>query len=272
MDPSKSALVIIDMQNFFLSPALGRPGQSKGLDAQTRLLEHAIPAARKAGIQVVWLNWGLSDGDLDTMPPAVHRAFGFSSLPLTEFEKLYSGSSMVSAGATTQGHLVGENLGKSQRLYRGLGQPLGEVTLADGKVVPAGRMLMRHQWNTELSSPLWASFQSSYQLPKADVWLNKSRISGLHVPGSPAGLFFQNHGIKTLFFAGVNTDQCVNATLTDAFCQGYDCILLRDGCATSSPAGAQESVENNVARMMGFVTTCQEFSDGITESQGQRIV
>ncbi len=38
--PAKSALVIIDMQNFFLSPNLGRPSDSKGLLAQQKLLEY----------------------------------------------------------------------------------------------------------------------------------------------------------------------------------------------------------------------------------------
>lgn len=264
IDPRKSAIVIIDMQNFFLSPDLGRPAESKGLQAQKQLLEYVIPAARNAGIQIAWLNWGLSDADLATVPPAVHRAFGFSSIPANEFVKLYTSSTSSALGKSTSNSRLNEqDLGKDTRIYKGLGQQLGDVKLADGRTVSAGCMLMRQQWNTELSAPLAESFKASSESSKPDVWLNKSRLSGLHVPGSPAGLYFQNHGIKTLFFAGVNTDQCVNATLADAFCQGYDCVLLRDGCATSSPTGAQECVENNVARTMGFVTDCQAFAEDI---------
>lgn len=271
IDPAKSALVIIDMQNFFLSTALGRSADSKGLDAQGRLLEHAIPAARKSGIQVAWLNWGLSEQDLNTMPPATLRSFGFSTIPMAEFD------TMITSSAPTRSDMIAshstlntKDLGKASRLYKGLGQSLGDVTLSDGKVVSAGRMLMAGQWNTELSQPLSQSFQASLQSPKPDVWLNKSRLSGLHVPDSAAGRWFKDHGIKTLFFAGVNTDQCVNASITDAYCQGYDCILLRDGCATSMPSGAQECVENNVALFMGFVIACQDFSDCIDESLGKR--
>lgn len=51
--PEKTALIIIDMQNFFLSGALGRSGS--GHAAEDALLKFAIPAARKAEIQVVWL-------------------------------------------------------------------------------------------------------------------------------------------------------------------------------------------------------------------------
>lgn len=85
--PPHSALVIIDMQNFFLSTALGRPSTSNGLKAQAQLLEHAIPAARKAGIRVIWLNWGLTDDDLATMPPATLRAFGFETVLASQFGK-----------------------------------------------------------------------------------------------------------------------------------------------------------------------------------------
>lgn len=267
IDPAKSALVIIDMQNFFLSPTLGRSTESKGLDAQRRLLDYAIPAARKSGIQVAWLNWGLSERDLETMPPATLRSFGFSTVSGSDFDAMAKSSASPhldkSAPHTT---LNSKDLGKASRLYKGLGQPLGDVTLADGKVVSAGRMLMANQWNTELSEPLSQSFQDSLQSPKPDVWLHKSRLSGLHVPDSAAGRWFQDHGIRTLFFAGVNTDQCVYASMTDAYCQGYDCVLLHDGCATSMPAGAQECVEKNVALFMGFVIGCQEFSDCIDES------
>ena len=79
ISPSKSALVIIDMQNFFLSTYLGRPPEGAGNKAAKRLLETAIPAARKAGIRIIWLNWGLTDEEIDHMPPSTRRAFGFEA-------------------------------------------------------------------------------------------------------------------------------------------------------------------------------------------------
>lgn len=67
------------MQNFFLSTYLGRPADGDGNKAAQRLIDSAIPAARKAGIQIVWLNWGLTDEDLNHMPPSTRRAFGFET-------------------------------------------------------------------------------------------------------------------------------------------------------------------------------------------------
>ena len=61
IDPSKSALVIVDMQNYLLSPGIGRPSDSIAFKAMDQLLRHAIPACRKADIPIVWLNWGLTD-------------------------------------------------------------------------------------------------------------------------------------------------------------------------------------------------------------------
>ncbi|KAG9548718.1 Isochorismatase hydrolase, partial [Aureobasidium melanogenum] len=79
LDPQKTALVIIDMQNFFLSEGFGRK-KGAGHDAAKNLEQYAIPAVRKAGMQVIWLNWGLTDEDIDAMPPAIKRAFGFEVL------------------------------------------------------------------------------------------------------------------------------------------------------------------------------------------------
>lgn len=270
IDPAISALVIIDMQNFFLSTALGRPADSKGLKAQDALLEHAIPAARKAGIQIVWLNWGLSDEDLETLPPGVFRAFGFSTMAVDDFTESYSSpvgpGESFSAGNT----LCTNDLGKDSRTYRGLGRPLGDVTLSDGSTIPAGRMLMRDQWNSGLSPPLQESFEASLGTSKPDVWLHKNRITGLHLPTSSAGAYFQDRGIKTLVFAGVNTDQCVNGSCTDAYAHGLDVLMLKDGCATTSPGGAHDSVEYNIARMMGFVLDCGSFGRDIEVSLAKR--
>jgi isochorismate hydrolase len=55
IDPTKTALVFIDLQNYFPSPAFGRPSDNLGLQVVERLTEQAIPACRKAGIPILWL-------------------------------------------------------------------------------------------------------------------------------------------------------------------------------------------------------------------------
>lgn len=75
IDPSRTALLIIDMQNFFLSRALGRFGACHV--AKEKIINLGIPAARVAGIQIIWLNWGLLDEELEDLPPNLFRTFDF---------------------------------------------------------------------------------------------------------------------------------------------------------------------------------------------------
>jgi nicotinamidase-related amidase len=52
----------------------------------------------------------------------------------------------------------------------------------------------------------------------------------------------------------VNADQCVLCTLQDANFLGYDCILLRDCTATTSPDYCMQATLYNVNQCFGFVT------------------
>ena len=45
-----------------------------------------------------------------------------------------------------------------------------------------------------------------------------------------------------VLFAGVNTDQCVLHSLTDANFLGYGCVLVEDCCATTSPDFCTEAI------------------------------
>jgi len=52
----------------------------------------------------------------------------------------------------------------------------------------------------------------------------------------------------------VNTDQCVLGTLTDAYNNGWDCVLIDDACGTTTELGAREVCLYNIANSYGFVT------------------
>ncbi|KAF2146718.1 uncharacterized protein K452DRAFT_241750 [Aplosporella prunicola CBS 121167] len=72
IDPEKTILVVIDMQNYFIHPVFRdhAPGLA-AVDPTIRVIEKC----RKEGIQVAWLNWGIDEYDLRVMPPAVQRGF-----------------------------------------------------------------------------------------------------------------------------------------------------------------------------------------------------
>jgi len=85
-----------------------------------------------------------------------------------------------------------------------------------------------------------------------DIRVDKYRMSGFW--DTPLDSILKNLGKTTLLFAGVNADQCVLATLQDANFLGYDCILLRDCAATTSPEYCWLATLYNVKQCFGFVT------------------
>jgi ureidoacrylate peracid hydrolase len=85
-----------------------------------------------------------------------------------------------------------------------------------------------------------------------DITIDKYRMSGFW--DTPLDSILRNLRVDTLLFAGVNVDQCVFCTLTDANFLGYDCVLLEDCCATTSPAFCWEATLYNVRQCFGFVT------------------
>jgi nicotinamidase-related amidase len=94
-----------------------------------------------------------------------------------------------------------------------------------------------------------------------DVRLDKYRMSGFW--DTPLDSILRNLGRTTLFFAGVNADQCVMATLQDANFLGYDCILLTDCTATTSPEFCWQATLYNVKQCFGFVCGSQALRDAI---------
>lgn len=72
IDPENTVLVVIDMQNYFLHPVCrDHPGGLRAVEPTLKVIERC----RKEGIQVAWLNWGITEHDLNIMPPAVQRGF-----------------------------------------------------------------------------------------------------------------------------------------------------------------------------------------------------
>ncbi|KAF5013946.1 hypothetical protein FDECE_75 [Fusarium decemcellulare] len=142
IDPKKAALVVIDLQNYFLSPLLGRPKEGVGMDLVDRLVKHAIPACRRAGMPVIWLEWGLTQDGIDGMPPAIVKGFAVD----TNFD-----------GPRKIGHL---------------GSEIGPLKHPRGTVIQGGRVLMCGEWNTATYSPL-----AEVAKPD-DIWVSKNRLSG----------------------------------------------------------------------------------------------
>ncbi|KAB8356388.1 hypothetical protein FH972_023971 [Carpinus fangiana] len=123
-----------------------------------------------------------------------------------------------------------------------------------------GRCLWRDSWNAALYAPL-----KEAQQPE-DVIFHKNRPSGMWSLDQDMHRYLRQHDKKTVIFAGVNTDQCVLGTLTDAYSNGFDCILLGDCTGTQSGFQANELCDWNVATMYGFVTDSASFVSSVRET------
>ncbi|KAL2877670.1 hypothetical protein SGCOL_007008 [Colletotrichum sp. CLE4] len=247
VNPHSTALVIVDMQNYFLHPSCRDHPAGLAAVEQTKKV---VEKCRELGIQVIWLNWGLTDDDLARMPASVQRGFSRS---------LVLGDEGKSSSPGDKGHTLA-------RL--GLGADLG-----DGR----GRCLVAGEWNADIYEPLKRSSLRTGE----DVPCDKNRMSGMWSPEQPLRRYLEGTresgdddeegvsrtgkgrggGIRTLLFAGVNTDQCVLGTLTDAYNAGWDCILIEDCCGTGTP-GAPEVCLYNISGSYGFVVSTETFLAG----------
>ncbi|OBZ19015.1 isochorismatase [Bacillus sp. FJAT-27264] len=120
----------------------------------------------------------------------------------------------------------------------GIGSPLPEN---------GSRVLEKGSWGAATIDVLQESTN--------DIYVDKYRMSGFW--DTPLDSILRNLEVSTLFFAGVNLDQCVMHTLQDAVCLGYDAILLEDCCATSSPSFCKEATLYNIKTCYGFIAASE---------------
>lgn len=138
-------------------------------------------------------------------------------------------------------------------LYKptGSGTGLGEP-LPDGR----GNVLEKDSWAAAVVDELAPL--------EGDIKVDKYRISGFW--DTPLDSILRNLGTRSILFAGVNTDQCVLHSLTDANFLGYGCVLLEDCCATSSPAFCTEATIWNVKKCFGFVSDSARVLQALKEA------
>jgi len=125
-------------------------------------------------------------------------------------------------------------------LYKPSGQGIG---LGEPLPVHGARVLQKDSWAAAVVDEL--------AIEPHDIRVDKHRISGFW--DTPLDSILRNLGVRTILFAGVNTDQCVLHTLTDANFLGYGCVMLEDCCATTSPDFCTEATLWNVRKCFGFV-------------------
>ncbi len=117
------------------------------------------------------------------------------------------------------------------------------VGLGDSLPISGAPVLQAGSWAAEVVDELAPA--------PGDIRVNKYRMSGFQ--DSELDSILRNLNVTTLLFAGVNLDQCVLCTLQEANFRGYDCLLLDDCSATTSPEYCRDAALYNVQQCFGFV-------------------
>jgi nicotinamidase-related amidase len=122
--------------------------------------------------------------------------------------------------------------------------PSGEgVGLGDALPGHGSRVLELGSWS--------AAVVDGLAVEPADIQIAKYRMSGFW--DTALDSILRNLGVRSLLFGGVNLDQCVMATLQDANFLGYDCLLVEDCAATTSPEFCTQATLYNIRQCFGFV-------------------
>lgn len=210
-DLARTAIIVVDMQNDFCHPDgwLAHIGVDVAPARRPIApLNGLLPLVRRAGVPVIWLNWGNRPDRLNLSPALLH---------------VYNPT--------------GDGVG--------LGDPLPAT---GAKVLEAG------SWS--------AAIVEGLDVDPADIHVPKYRMSGFQ--DTVLDSILRNLCVTTLLFAGVNADQCVLCTLQDANFRGYDCLLLEDCTATTSPDFCMAATLYNVRQCFGFVIGSSELAANFT--------
>lgn len=216
IDLSRTALLIIDMQNDFLHEdgwfSAIRLVDVSPLRRPVEAINRLSNACRLASVPVFHVNWGIREDCADLPADLINRASGYGA-------------------------------------HGGYGEETGR-----------GPALVAGSWGA-------ASADFIHHAP-GDLTVNKHRFSGFR--DTELDQILRRKGVTTLLFAGVNTDRCVFATLTDAAALGYDCILMTDACATVSPPSLEAAILTLTEMLHGFTALSVGLTDAIHSQISQK--
>jgi ureidoacrylate peracid hydrolase len=122
-----------------------------------------------------------------------------------------------------------------------------------------GKILTHGSWDYELVDDL--------KLAPSDIVVPKARYSGFC--GTALDNILRARDIRTLVFAGIATNVCVESTIRDAYHREFFCVLVADATAQSGPAFIQDATLYNVERFLGWVTTTDAICSALSQNQGR---
>jgi nicotinamidase-related amidase len=96
-----------------------------------------------------------------------------------------------------------------------------------------------------------------------EVVIDKPGKGAFHA--TPLGDILSRLGVRTLIFAGVTTEVCVQTTMREANDRGFDAVLIEDATESYFPAFKAATLEMIRAQgaIVGWTATCDQLGEAL---------
>jgi nicotinamidase-related amidase len=133
----------------------------------------------------------------------------------------------------------------------------GAPSLRIGDAGPMGRILIAGEPGADII-PALAPVAGEIVIDKP----GKGAFYATDLPGHLARL-----GVRTLVFAGVTTEVCVQTTMREANDRGFDCLLIEDATESYFPAFKAATLDMIRAQgaIVGWTATCAELGAALND-------
>ncbi|MFK7762218.1 MAG: cysteine hydrolase family protein [Roseobacter sp.] len=111
-----------------------------------------------------------------------------------------------------------------------------------GDQISSGRVLVEGDWG--------AQSVSGIEIGPQDISVGKHRLTGFR--DNALDQILRRLDVTTLFYAGVNLDRCVFATLADGCFNGFDAVVIEDATTTVSPPHVSDAILYLIRLLYGF--------------------
>ena len=131
----------------------------------------------------------------------------------------------------------------------------GNPSLRIGDVGPGGRLLVRGEPGNQIVPELAPI--------DGEIVIDKPGKGAFYA--TPLGEILAGLGTKTLIFAGVTTEVCVQTTMREANDRGFDCLLAEDATESYFPEFKKAAIDMITAQgaIVGWAATVDQIVEAL---------
>lgn len=130
-----------------------------------------------------------------------------------------------------------------------------------GRVIPG--LNRPRQVGKNVEGSVYAEFVPELAPAEGELVVVKRRYSAFY--GTDLELILKALGVETLFICGVNTNNCVLATVFDAFSRDFRVVVVSDACGSMNGEAYHRFALMEIEAALGFTVTAAEFCQLLAE-------